>query len=79
MFENFGTALIQLIGFFGVFGFFIFQLLSENNGNNFFSKKNKNKEDKSLNVNLAKARKGLFRKQTNSKVEVSPPKKRWFQ
>ena len=79
MFENFGTALIQLIGFFGVFGFFIFQLLSENNGNNFFSKKNKKKEDKSSTANLTKARKGLFRKQTNLKVEVSPPKKRWFQ
>ena len=29
MFENFSTALIQLVGFFGVFGFFVYQLLSD--------------------------------------------------
>ena len=29
MFENFSTAVIQLIGFFGVFGFFVYQLLSD--------------------------------------------------
>ena len=29
MFENFSTALIQLVGFFGVFGFFVYQLLTD--------------------------------------------------
>ena len=29
MFDNLGTALVQAVGFFGVFGFFVFQLLSD--------------------------------------------------
>ena len=29
MFDNIGTALVQAIGFFGVFGFFVYQLLSD--------------------------------------------------
>ena len=29
MFENIGTAIVQALGFFGVFGFFVYQLLSE--------------------------------------------------
>ena len=29
MFDNLGTALVQAIGFFGVFGFFVYQLLSD--------------------------------------------------
>ena len=29
MFENFGTAIVQAVGFFGVFGFFVYRLLSE--------------------------------------------------
>ena len=29
MFDNLGTAIVQAIGFFGVFGFFVYQLLSE--------------------------------------------------
>ena len=29
MFDNLGTAIVQAIGFFGVFGFFVYQLLSD--------------------------------------------------
>ena len=29
MFENIGTAIVQSIGFFGIFGFFVYQLLSD--------------------------------------------------
>ena len=29
MFENIGTALVQALGFFIVFGFFVYQLLSD--------------------------------------------------
>ena len=29
MFENFGTAIVQAVGFFGIFGYFIYQLLSD--------------------------------------------------
>jgi len=54
MFENFSTALIQLIGFFGVFGFFVYQLLTDKkNGkpNKFIAKPkdiNPKKEEKSI-------------------------------
>ena len=42
MFENFGTAIVQAIGFFGVFGFFVYRLLSEKVSND-SPKKNSNK------------------------------------
>ena len=29
MFDNIGTALVQAVGFFGVFGYFVYQLLSD--------------------------------------------------
>ena len=29
MFENIGIALVQAVGFFGIFGFFVYQLLSD--------------------------------------------------
>ena len=29
MFDNLGTALVQAVGFFGVFGYFVYQLLSD--------------------------------------------------
>ena len=29
MFDNLGTAIVQAIGFFGIFGFFVYQLLSD--------------------------------------------------
>ena len=29
MFDNIGTAIVQAVGFFGVFGFFVYQLLSD--------------------------------------------------
>ena len=29
MFDNIGTALVQAIGFFGLFGYFVYQLLSD--------------------------------------------------
>ena len=35
MFDNFGTALVQALGFFAIFGFFVYQTL-------FADKKNKN-------------------------------------
>tara|TARA_Y100000589_G_scaffold326336_1_gene365917 strand:- start:421 stop:672 length:252 start_codon:yes stop_codon:yes gene_type:complete len=41
MFENFGTAIVQAIGFFGVFGFFVYRLLSEKDFGNPVNKNSK--------------------------------------
>ena len=81
MFENFGTAIVQAVGFFGVFGFFVYRLLSEKvssdslRGN---SKKNISKPVKSV----SSEKKGLFGRK--KKVELNPVenkkenKKGWF-
>ena len=80
MFDNIGTALVQAVGFFGVFGFFVYQLLSEgkkpvqNRSKSPIKKVNKPKDlvDK-------KDKKGLFgRKKEPSKVDVKPKKKGLF-
>ena len=76
MFDNLGTALIQLIGFFGVFGFFIYQLLSDNqNGKSFFTKTKKTQIQSKKEV---PTKKGLFRRQEKSSDENITPKKGWF-
>ena len=81
MFENFGTAIVQAIGFFGVFGFFVYRLLSEKVSSDFPKenfKKNSSKPVKSFNSE----KKGLFGRK--KKVELNPVenkkenKKGWF-
>ena len=81
MFENFGTAIVQAIGFFGVFGFFVYRLLSEKFSSDFPKenfKKNLSKPVKSVNSE----KKGLFGRK--KKVELNPVenkkeiKKGWF-
>mgnify|MGYP001265673534 CR=1 FL=1 len=76
MFENLGTALIQLFGFFGVFGFFIYQLLSANKviGSNNPRIKPTNTSTKEQKTQ----RKGLFGRQKEIKEDVIPKKKGWF-
>jgi len=80
MFDNIGTALVQAIGFFGVFAFFVYQLLSDdkkttNTKLNALTKKGN--ESKNLNNNPKK--KGLFGRKTEPiKEEVKPPKKGLF-
>ena len=76
MFENFGTALIQLIGFIGVFGFFVYQLLTD---------KKKGKPSNSIvKPKLINAKKeikgGFFGRRKKEVIEESPKnkKKRWF-
>ena len=59
MFENFGTAIVQAVGFFGVFGFFVYRLLSEKVSSDSLkenTKKNTSKPVKSISSN----KKGLF-------------------
>ena len=76
MFENFSTALIQLVGFFGVFGFFVYQLLTD---------KKKGKPSNSIVKPKASNSKkdvksGFFGRRKKEVIE-EPPKKnknRWF-
>ena len=81
MFENFGTAIVQAVGFFGVFGFFVYRLLSEKVSSdspkeNF--KKNSSKPVKSVSSD----KKGLFgrKKKVESNIDanIKENKKGWF-
>ena len=77
MFDNLGTALIQLFGFLGVFGFFVYQLLSDKKENVSSFNKTNNKQ-----INSSKkdkpAKKRLFGRQKSSSEEITTPKKGWF-
>ena len=81
MFENFGTAIVQAVGFFGVFGFFVYRLLSEKVSSDSLkenSKKNTSKPVRSV----SSEKKGLFGRK--KKVELNlvenkkENKKGWF-
>ena len=76
MFENFSTALIQLVGFFGVFVFFIYQLLTDKK-----NEKSNNSIVKPKVINPKKENKsGLFGRRKKEVIEERPKnkKKRWF-
>ena len=80
MFENIGTALVQAVGFFGIFGFFVYQLLSDGKKpiqTQLKSTRKKVKKSKDLVDKTGK--KGLFgRKKEPIKVDVKPKKKGLF-
>ena len=81
MFENFGTAVVQAVGFFGIFGFFVYRLLSEKVSTNPPKEIIKNKYSKP--VKTANSEKnGLFgrKKKIEQNVEVEKKKirKGWF-
>tara|TARA_Y100000589_G_C26827563_1_gene496559 strand:+ start:239 stop:487 length:249 start_codon:yes stop_codon:yes gene_type:complete len=80
MFENIGTAIVQAVGFFGVFGFFIYRLLSEKVSSN-NSKVNTNKPSKAL-KSIDSEKKGLFGRkkkvEQNIEVEKKENKRGWF-
>ena len=80
MFDNIGTALVQAVGFFGVFGFFVYQLLSDGKKpiqtqlKSPIKKVNKSKDS----INKPK-KKGLFgRKNETTNENVKPKKKGLF-
>jgi len=79
MFENFSTALIQLVGFFGVFGFFVYQLLTDKKKE---KPSNSIGKTKAINaINAKKENKGGFFGRRKKEVIEEPPKnkkKRWF-
>ena len=81
MFENFGTAIVQAVGFFGVFGFFVYRLISEKVPGNSLKENTKNKSLKPV-KKVSTVKKGLFGR--NKKVEQITDvkkidnKKGWF-
>ena len=81
MFENFGTAIVQAIGFFGVFGFFVYRLLSEKVSSDSRVKNPKKISSKPVR-SVSSEKKGLFGRK--KKVEVNlvenkkENKKGWF-
>ena len=80
MFDNLGTALIQAIGFFGIFGFFVFQLLVD--GKKPIKpqlKAPKKKVNDLKDINDKPKKKGLFGRKTEPiKKEVKFKKKGLF-
>ena len=81
MFENFGTAIVQAVGFFGVFGFFVYRLLSEKVSSESLKENSKKNISKPVR-NASSEKKGIFGRK--KKVEVNPVetkkenKKGWF-
>ena len=80
MFDNIGTALVQAVGFFGVFGFFVYQLLSDCKKPIQTKLKSPIKKvNKSMNSINKPKKKGLFgRKKETIYENVKPKKKRLF-
>ena len=81
MFENFGTAIVQALGFFGVFGFFVYRLLSEKVSSNSLNEKSKNNFSKPV-KSVSSEKKGLFgrKKKVEQNIEIKKKenKKGWF-
>ena len=77
MFDNLGTALVQALGFFAIFGFFVYQTL-------FADKKNKNTKLNPKNTKISNTKeltkkepkKGLFNRKTKSVEENLPVQKK---
>ncbi len=91
MLDNLGTALVQAIGFFVVFSFFVYQTLfadkklqnTKLNPKKIIKKESKeglfNRKSKPVEENLPVQKKGLFgRKKKLLKKEIKPKKKGWF-
>ena len=81
MFENFGTAIVQAVGFFGVFGFFVYRLLSEKALSSSPKKNTINKSSKSVKT-VNSENKGLFGRKKkilqNVEVQKKENKRGWF-
>jgi len=77
MFNNLGIAIVQLIGFLGVFGFFIYQLFSDNQNDKAPSALNIKQQKTSINNRNTPGKRFFGRKQIVTE-EVIKPKKGWF-
>ena len=77
MFDNLGTALVQALGFFVVFGFFVYQTL-------FADKKLQNPKLNSKKIKISETtksinkepKKGLFNRKSKPVEEILPVKKK---
>ena len=94
MCDNHGTALVQALGFFAIFGFFIYQtLFADSKPKNLKPNPKKikisdtkeskkglfNRKSKPVEENLTVPKKGLFgRRKEVVKEEIKPKKKGWF-
>ena len=80
MFDNLGIVIVQAIGFFGVFGFFVYQLLIDGKKPiNTKLKKNVNNKNKPKFENNKPKKKGIFgRKEEPKEILEKPKKKNWF-
>ena len=81
MFENFGTAIVQAVGFLGVFGFFIYRLLSEKNLSNPVKVNKKNISDIPIKKETTVKRRIFARNkkvQQNKDLPKKENKKGWF-
>ena len=81
MFENFGTAIVQAVGFFVVFGFFVYRLLSEKVSSTSLKEINKNNSSNTV-KRISSEKKGLFgrKNKVEQTVEIKKEKTRkgWF-
>ena len=80
MFDNIGTALVQAVGFFGVFGYFVYQLLSDGKKTvQIQSKSSVKKVNQNKDLNDRPKKQGLFgRKKELITEDVKPKKKGLF-
>ena len=77
MFDNLGTAIVQAVGFFGVFGFFIYQLLLDvKQPNKAQIKISKKKAIELKDKNYKTKNRGLFTRKIEPKDEQLKPKKK---
>ena len=76
MFDNIGTSIVQAIGFFGVFGFFIYQLLSDKNITD--KTKLNVQQPKVLKNTSKKSNFNFFKKKPKQEKIELPKKKGWF-
>ena len=81
MFENFGTAIVQAVGFFGVFGFFVYRLLSEKVSSD-SPKENLKKYSSKTFKSVSSEKKGLFGRKKKVEQNIDENKKEikkgWF-
>ena len=77
MFDNLGTALVQALGFFAVFGFFVYQTLFADS-----KPKNSKSNPKKINISDTKesikkeTKKALFKRKTKPLAESLPVQKK---
>ena len=81
MFENFGTAIVQAVGFFGIFGFFVYRLLSDKVSND-SRKENLQKTSSKPIKTVSSEKKGLFGRKKKVEPNIDENKKEnkkgWF-